>query len=185
MENKSLPEVWLRGPVNDVPALLQPVAHALLQAVEEVQRHMEDFPDTLLWSRPGGVASVGFHLKHLTGVLDRLFTYAREASLNPEQLRYLSDEEQPSVEMPAMQFEQQPQVRALVNMFEDQVHKALEQIKNTSEGSLTDKRGVGRKQLPSTVLGLLFHAAEHTQRHVGQLIVTSRILKHGSNISIH
>lgn len=185
MENKSLPEVWLRGPVKDIPAFLQPVAHALMQAVEDVQKHLEDFPDTLLWSRPGGVASVGFHLKHLTGVLDRLFTYARGESLSADQLRYLSNEEQPSVDMPAMQFEQQPQVRALVNMFEDQVHKALEQLKSTIENTLSDKRGVGRKQLPSTVLGLLFHAAEHTQRHVGQLIVTSRILKHGSSISIH
>jgi hypothetical protein len=83
------PEVWLRGPLPDVPALLQPVAHALLQAREEVDAFMEGFPETLIWERPGGVASVGFHLQHLTGVLDRLFTYARAQSLNEQQIRYL------------------------------------------------------------------------------------------------
>ncbi len=70
-------EVWLRGPLPDVPALLQPVAHALLQAGEEVETLVADFPKKNLWDRPSGMASVGFHLQHLTGVLDRLFTYAR------------------------------------------------------------------------------------------------------------
>ena len=83
---QNLPEVWLRGPLPDVPPLLQPVAHALMQAREEVAALMDGFPDELLWKRPvnrnaesrnaGLVASVGFHLQHLTGVLDRLFTYA-------------------------------------------------------------------------------------------------------------
>lgn len=90
------PEVWLRGPLPGIPALLR------------------DFPGELLWTRPGGVTSAGFHLQHLSGVLDRLFTYARGESLTPA-------------------------------------------------------------QLPSTVLGLLFHAAEHTQRHLGQLLVTVRV----------
>ena len=28
---------------------------------------------------------------------------------------------------------------------------------------------------PSTVIGLLFHAAEHTQRHAGQIATASRL----------
>ena len=88
------PEVWLRGPVPDIPPFLQPVAHALLQAREEVTALMKGFPDDLLWRRPGGVASVGFHLQHLRGVLDRLFTYARGEALTAEQLRALKAEGQ-------------------------------------------------------------------------------------------
>jgi len=72
-----LPEVWLRGPIVNIPALLQPVAHALLQSGEEAEEIMREFPENKLWLRPAGVASVGFHLKHLTGVLDRLFTMPR------------------------------------------------------------------------------------------------------------
>src|SRR5262249_23037834 len=86
------PEVWLRGSLPDIPALLQPVAHALLQAREEVARMMEDFPEDRLWDRPAGVASVAFHLQHLAGVVDRLFTYARRESLSEDQTQALEAE---------------------------------------------------------------------------------------------
>jgi uncharacterized damage-inducible protein DinB len=161
------PEVWLRGPIPDVPALLQPVGHALLQAREEVEALMADFPEDLLWTRLGGVASVGFHLQHLTGVLDRLFTYAAGESLTASQLEYLQSEERAPV--PARS------TRELVAAFHGQVDQFLNRLRGMDERSLTQPRVVGRSQLPSTVLGLLFHAAEHTQRHVGQLLVTARI----------
>jgi uncharacterized damage-inducible protein DinB len=160
-------EVWLRGPVEGIPPLLQPVAHALLQAVEEVTKLMEGFPEDLLWERPGGVASVGFHLQHLSGVLDRLFTYARGAGLDETQRAALAAEGE--------KLAQGGSVSGLVAAFEAQVAEALTQLRSTPAQTLTDVRGVGRAQLPSTVLGLLFHAAEHTQRHVGQLLVTARI----------
>ena len=88
----SLPEVWLRGPLPNIPALVQPIAHALLQAREELTELMQDFPDALLWERPAGVASPAFHLQHLTGVLDRLFTYAKGQLLQPAQLQWLKEE---------------------------------------------------------------------------------------------
>lgn len=165
------PEVWLRGPVPGVPALLQPVAHALLQAREEVEAVVTDFPDALLWTRPAGVASVGFHLQHLTGVLDRLFTYARGEALTARQREALVAEGTP----PA------PGATALelFQAFHAQVDRALEQLRATDEATLTEPRGVGRLQLPSSVLGLLVHAAEHTQRHVGQLLVTARVQRGG------
>src|SRR6476660_1951960 len=90
------PEVWLRGPLPDVPALLQPVAHALLQAREEVVALMAGFPEQRLWARPAGVASVGFHLQHLAGTLDRLFTYARGESLTEDQTGALAREGNPN-----------------------------------------------------------------------------------------
>ncbi len=162
-------EVWLRGPLPNIPPLLQPVAHALLQAREEVEGLGNNFPKTRLWECPAGMASAGFHLQHLTGVLDRLFTYARGESLNAAQLQWLANEGKPQED--ADSFE------ALFQLFSKQVDNALNQIQTTDEATLTDIRGVGRAQIPSTVVGLLFHAAEHTQRHVGQLIVTVGICR--------
>ena len=161
------PEVWLRGPVEAVPALLQPVAHALLQAQEEVHTLMHDFPDDLIWQKTAGMASVGFHLQHLTGVLDRLFTYAKAEALSERQLEYLLAE--------GIQNETINLV-SLLAAFDLQVQRAIEQLKTTDETTLTMPKAVGRKQLPSTTIGLLFHAAEHTMRHTGQLRVTAKYL---------
>jgi uncharacterized damage-inducible protein DinB len=162
-------EVWQRGPVLDVPPLLQPVAHALLQAREELTILLKNFPGNLLWERPAGVASPAFHLQHLSGVLDRVFTYARGEALTTQQLEQLHLEDiapQSNVD-----------THTLLVRFNQQVDKALAQLKNTDEMTLTKFRGVGRKQLPSTVIGLLVHGAEHTMRHVGQLMVTVKILQ--------
>jgi len=163
------PEVWLRGPVPGIPPLLQPVAHALLQAVEEVRRVVGPLSPGPLWARPGGAASVGFHVRHAAGSLDRLFTYARGEALSAEQRAFLAAEAEPgSPPEPAA---------ALVPAFERQVDRALAQLRDTRESTLLEARGVGRLQLPSTVIGLLVHAAEHTQRHVGQLVTTARIAR--------
>jgi uncharacterized damage-inducible protein DinB len=167
--SQSLPEVWLRGPLPEVPPLLQPVAHALLQAREEVTELLADFPAAKLAERPLGLASVGFHLRHLAGVLDRTFTYARGAALSAPQLAYLAAEGQPPTHEGA--------VAELVAQFASQVDAAISQLKATPASSLPDWRGVGRAQLPSTVIGLLVHAAEHTTRHVGQLLVTARVVR--------
>jgi uncharacterized damage-inducible protein DinB len=146
---------------------LQPVAHALLQAREEVEAVMAGFPEERLWSRPGGVASVGFHLQHLSGVLDRLFTYARGESLNDAQLKALEAE---GVQRPGIG------ASHLLDAFRRQVELALAELRTIDAQTLTAPRTVGRSKLPSTVLGILVHAAEHTQRHVGQLLVTVRVL---------
>ena len=159
-------EVWLRGPLPQTPPLLQPVAHALLQAREEVEAEIRGFPDAALWDRPAGVASVGFHLQHLAGVLDRLLTYARGEPLSEAQRAALRCEGEPDDTLTAA---------ALADAFRQQVEQALHQIRATDDRTVLDARGVGREQIPSTVLGLLVHAAEHTTRHVGQLLVTARV----------
>lgn len=158
-------EYWMSGPVENIPALLQPVAHALLQANLEINNQFQDFPEALLWEKPAGLASPGYHLQHVTGVLDRLFTYARAEQLSEQQFAALAGEGQPTATL-----------HQLLDAFDAQVHQALLQLSVTPENTLTDFRGVGRKQLPSTVLGLLFHAAEHTMRHTGQLLVTTKVL---------
>lgn len=162
------PEVWLRGPLVGVPALLQPVAHALLQASEEINELMAGFPEALLWEKPAGLASPGFHLQHLAGVLNRLFTYARGGQLNQEQLKALKAEGIPL----GGEFT----VTTLVVAFNGQIDGCIAQLKNADEATLTESRGVGRAQLPSTVIGLYAHAAEHTMRHTGQLLVTVKVL---------
>ena len=163
------PEVWLCGPVPGIPPLLQPVAHALLQAVEEVRRVVGPLSAGPLWERPGGTASVGFHVRHAAGSLDRLFTYARGEALSAAQRAFLAGEAKPG--------SPPEEAAALVSAFEQQVDHALAQLRETRESTLLDARGVGRLQLPSTVIGLLVHAAEHTQRHVGQIVTTARIAR--------
>jgi len=162
----SKPEVWLRGPLGGIPALLQPVAHALLQAREEINELMQGFPDALLWEKPAGMASPGFHLQHMAGVLDRLYTYARGEQLDQKQLDYLAAESK-NVDV---------KVSQLLEHFNKQVDIAIKQLSETDEAALTEIRGVGRAKVPSTVIGLLVHSAEHTMRHIGQLLVTVRVL---------
>jgi len=162
-------EVWQRGPLPEIPPLLQPVAHALLQAREEIAILTAGFGDILLWESPAGMASAGFHLQHLSGVLDRVFTYARGEQLTEQQLAELKAES--ITPNPAWTIEK------LVDRFNVQVDIAVQQLKNTDETTLTEFRDVGRKMLPSTVIGLLVHAAEHTMRHLGQLLVTIKILE--------
>lgn len=202
-------EYWLRGPVAGIPAALQPVAHALLQSRAEVNALMEGFPEEnraerwfrtrtgeerrpaeVLWERPAGVASPGFHLQHLAGVLDRLLTYARGEMLSPRQLEELGEEDAGAsdtrradgvVGQGRNAGEASGELDELLERYNNMVDKALLQMAGTPESSLTEPRGVGRAQIPSTVGGLLFHAAEHSMRHTGQLLVTIKILT--TNIS--
>ncbi len=158
----------MRGPIEGISPLLQPIAHALLQADEEVTVLFSSaFPDSKLWVKPAGLASVGFHLQHMKGVLDRMFTYAVSKSVDENQLTYLTSEGIPSDKITTQD---------LVNQFQTQVKNALEQLKKTDESALLESRGVGRKNIPSNVIGLLFHSAEHIQRHLGQLLVTTTIV---------
>jgi hypothetical protein len=179
MKKPANPEYWLRGPVPGIPPLLQPVAHALLQSREEVNSLMDGFPEELLWEQPAGMASPGFHLQHLAGVLDRLFTYAKGEVLGPGQLEELAGEGRAPAGLDAGREPQRGQgaFRQMIDRFNRQIDKALQQLGRVPEDTLTAPRAVGRARIPSTVGGLLFHAAEHTMRHTGQLLVTVRILQ--------
>jgi len=161
------PEPWLRGPIPGIPPLLMPVAHALVMAREDVEAAIFPLPADELWSRPNGAASAGFHAMHLAGSLDRLFTYARGEQLDDDQRAAL---ERVKVPPPLSAAE-------LVRLVHDTIDRALAQLRATDACTLLEPREVGRMKLPSNVLGLLFHAAEHTQRHVGQVITTAKILK--------
>ena len=160
------PEVWLRGPLPDIIPELQPVAHSLLQVREEIAA-AASLALEQVWARPGGAASIGFHLLHLAGSLDRLLTYARGNTLNAAQRTALTAEAAEDKSQTA---------DALVGAALSAIDRALAQVRGTPLCTLDETREVGRARLPSTVLGLLFHAAEHAQRHSAQIITTAKVI---------
>ena len=162
------PEVWLRGPVEGIATPLQPVAHALLAAAEDVERFTAGLDAGRLWSSPGEAAPVGFHLRHMAGSLDRLMTYARGESLSDAQREALANEKAAT---PRVTREE------LLGQLRVAVDRALAQLRATPEATLDDYRAVGRAALPSTVRGILHHAAEHTARHAGQVSMTVHALE--------
>ncbi|MBM4187064.1 MAG: DinB family protein [Gemmatimonadetes bacterium] len=161
------PDSWLRGPVPGIDPMLQPAAHSLLHSREELDRLAPLIPADALWTKPGGAASIGWHLKHLAGSTDRLMSYARGEQLSDEQKARLTAE---SHDDPAAS------VAELLARAKAVLQAGLVQLEATATASLTEPRAIGRAQLPTTVIGCLFHAAEHAYRHVGQLATTIRQL---------
>jgi len=163
------PEPWLRGPLPGIPALLQPVGHAFMMAAEDVAAAVLDLGPDELWIQPGGVASIGFHLAHLSGSTDRLLTYARGTPLSEAQRAALAREGAISAIRPPL--------AELLALWGATVNAALQQLAATPDSTLSEPREVGRARLPSTVLGLLFHAAEHASRHTGQVVTTATMVR--------
>jgi hypothetical protein len=161
-------EWWQRGPVDGIPSVLQPVAHILLQVRESVGEMVEGLTERQWNARPEGVASVAFHVRHIPGVIDRLFTYARGQALSAEQFAALRSE---GAEV------REAEVPLLLGSLSDRVDAAIAELRRIDPDTLGEFRGVGRAQLPSTVIGCLVHGAEHAMRHVGQLSVTARIVR--------
>jgi uncharacterized damage-inducible protein DinB len=166
------PERWLRGAVPGIPPLLQPVAHGLLQCRDEVELHLRALSAERVWTAPPGAASIGFHVRHAAGSLDRLFTYARDEQLSAAQRAALAAESAAD--------RSTGDGETLAISFAEAIEQALDQLRTTPDTGLLEPRYVGRARLPSTVLGLLFHAAEHTQRHVGQMVTTIKLTGSGS-----
>ena len=160
-------EAWLEGPVPGIHPLLQPAAHALMQARIDVEAIAPSVPAEVMWQRPNNVASPGFHLLHMAGALDRLFTYARGESLTDAQKAAARDEANPHPELDSA---------ALVAHVNAAIDRAFDQLRATDAATLTDAIRVGRAGLPSTVLGALFHGGEHTARHAGQFVTTVKLL---------
>lgn len=164
-----MPEAWLRGPVEGVPVQLIPAAHSLMDAVEEIEAVVSGLSPEALWLRPGGAASIGFHLRHCGGSIRRLLTYAGGGALGPEEIAAISREADPGT--PAADAEE------LLANLRKAVDLALERLRRTDVEELEQPRMVGRAGLPSTTRGLLFHLADHTRRHAGQVVTTARIIR--------
>lgn len=159
---------WLRGPVAGVVPLLQPVAHSLIDCLEDVETRLVGVSAERIWTKPGNAASIAFHVRHAIGSLDRLLTYARGEPLTMEQLEVLKNE--------GIRGTGPETAEQLTAAFGKAVERAMTQVRGTRAEDLLQHRDVGRAKLPSNVIGLLFHAAEHTQRHVAQMSTTLKIV---------
>ena len=162
-------EAWLRGPVAGIPALLNPAAHALQHAAEDAEKALDRLSIADIWQQPAGAASVGYHARHLVGALDRLYTYARGETLTAEQHDARVREADPGAP-PRDADSLRAELAAAIE-------GALDQLRRTPGQLLLEPRAVGRQHLPSTVLGLLFHGAEHAARHAGQALTTAKIVR--------
>jgi len=174
MNAKKQPEPWLRGTLNDVPAVARAVLHALQLAEEDLLKWCGNLTGEQLNARPNGVPSVAFQIRHIASSMDRLLTYAEGRQLDETQMAALQAE---------VDSEASPQ-----EVFQE-LHAALEKaagrIRALAVGDLEALRVVGRKELPTTLGGLLVHVADHTQRHLGQAITTAKFVRIPQQNSLH
>jgi uncharacterized damage-inducible protein DinB len=166
--NPAAPEPWLRGTLTDVPAVPRAVLHALELAKEDLWKWCGALTDQQLNQRPGGIAPVAFHLRHIARSLDRLLTYAEDAALDEAQLALLKSELEPGATHDQLFAE----LGAALN-------RSRQRVRALASADLAAPRSVGKRQLPTTLGGLLVHVADHTQRHVGQAITTAQLLTRG------
>jgi len=167
---QKLPEPWLRGTLTNIAPVQRAVLHALELAKEDIQRWCGDLTDEQVNARPGGLAPVAFHIRHIARSSDRLLTYAEGGSLTPEQITVMKAELEPGATR-----------REVFAELDAALERSAARVKAFSVESLSTPRGVGRQQMPTTIAGLLVHVADHAQRHVGQAIVTAKIAKASSS----
>ncbi len=158
-----LPEAWMRGPIPGVDPLLAPILYSFQQAREDLARWTQGLTTAELWAKPHGFGSVGFHVRHIAGSTDRLMTYLVGEQLSQEQLAFLKSEHDAGASRDEL-------LNALARVFQ----RAETVVRSLDPARLAEARGVGRKRLPTTVIGLLVHISEHTQRHVGQAISAAK-----------
>jgi uncharacterized damage-inducible protein DinB len=165
MQLNELPEPWLRGTLAEVPAVPRAVLHALELAEEDLMRWCGPLSDSELNARPAGVAPLAFHLRHIARSIDRLLTYAEGKQLNDAQMAAMKSELDPGAKREELFAELDLALR-----------NSAARIRAFDVARLNEPRAVGKKELPSTLGGLLVHVADHTQRHVGQAVTTSKIV---------
>jgi uncharacterized damage-inducible protein DinB len=161
-----LPEPWLRGSIPGVHPLVMPVLFSFMQVREDLQKHTAGLTREQVWRRFENAPSLGFHLKHIAGSVDRLTSYLCGNPLSEEQLQFLKTEAREDTELDA-----------LLQEVDRSLQAAEAKLQALNPETLYDLRTVGRKQLPTTVIGLIVHLAEHTQRHLGQAITTATLAR--------
>jgi uncharacterized damage-inducible protein DinB len=173
-KSAAIPEPWLRGTLTEVPSVHRGVLHALELAGEDLLRWCGQLSDEQLNQRPAQIASVAFHLRHISRSLDRLLSYAEGRSLNTEQLEALRSEGSPGATR-----------KELFDELSAALASSAERIRKLSHSDLEAARNVGREKLPTRVGGLLVHVADHTQRHVGQAITTAKIVTSAAPLGVN
>jgi hypothetical protein len=159
-------EPWLRGTHTEVPAVIRAVLHALELAREDAEHWCGDLTGLEVNAGLTGLPSVAFQLRHIAGSVDRLLTYAEGHDLSEAQLAELKREAE-SASLPHL----------MLRDFSNSIKRAGTRVRDFVGADLELQRFVGRKRLPTTIGGLLVHIAEHTQRHVGQMITTAKMVK--------
>jgi len=163
-EQRTEIEPWMRGTYNGLDVLRRGVVHALELAEEDVAKWCGELSDAAMMARPDGIASLAFHLRHMARSLDRLLTYAENRMLDEAQMRALKSEMETAT------------ASEVLREFHEGIANAKERVRAVAPESYEEFRGIGRKQLPTTVGGLLIHCAEHTSRHVGQAVTTAKLV---------
>jgi uncharacterized damage-inducible protein DinB len=163
--NTFQPEPWLRGTHSEVPPVARAVLHALELAKEDLHRWCGSLTSEQLRATPAGLPSVAFQLRHIAGSLDRLLTYAEGHSLNDAQLQALKQEA-----------EARGTGAEILAELDDAISRGCGRVRALASQDYAAPRTVGKKQLPTTLGGLLVHIADHTQRHVGQAITTAKLV---------
>lgn len=161
-------EAWLNGKLDGYAPEVMPAAHALAQAITDLETHAIALSDEEVMTRLNDSPSAAFHLRHIAGSINRLLTYARGEELSETQFEFLKRETAAEFDLNAVE---------LTGNAIDEINNALDALQNVAPERLFEERFVGRKRLPTNVFGLLFHIAEHTMRHVGQVITIARIVR--------
>lgn len=159
-------EPWLRGTYSDVPAVGRAVLHALDLALDDITKWTEGLTDAEVHTKPLGLPSVAFHLRHVARSVDRILTYAEGGQLTAEQLASLKAEQSGDESL-----------AELFGEVEASFSTAEARVRTLASADFNLFRGVGRKQLPTSIGGALIHVADHTQRHVGQVVTTAKVVK--------
>jgi uncharacterized damage-inducible protein DinB len=170
MTSTSVPEPyiepWMRGTHADVPAVGRAVLHALDLALDDLKKWTDGLTDAEIQCHPFGLMPVAQHLRHISRSADRLLTYAEGKQLSEEQMRTLRLEDRG-----------EETLAALLSEIKSSFRNAAERIRTLASSDLEAFRGIGRKQLPASAGGAMIHVADHTQRHVGQVVTTAKVLK--------
>ncbi len=163
-------EPWMRGPIPGIEPLVMPVFFSFQMVREDLAKYTEGLTQEQLWMQQGSIASVGFHLRHIAGSIERLTAYLMNESLTADQLASMKEEAAPGATL--------SELLATV----DATLAATEaRLRTIDPATIHEPRFIGRKRLPTTVLGLLVHIAEHSQRHLGQTITTAKLVRNSAS----
>jgi len=161
-------EPWLRGTHGEVPAAGRAVLHALELALDDLRKWTAGLTNAEVHAQPLGLPSIAFLLRHVAGSVDRILTYAEGNQLSEAQLAALKSEKD-GQGMRETLGELLAEVQAALD-------KAADRVRALAAADLNTPRFVGRKQLPTSLGGALIHVADHTQRHVGQVVTTAKVI---------
>jgi uncharacterized damage-inducible protein DinB len=159
-------EPWLRGPIEGVHPALAAVLHSFMQVREDLTRHTAGLSNDQVWKQVGPVPALGFQLRHIAGSVDRLVTYLCGDQLTESQIAVMKSETSPGATL-----------EDLLTGVSQALDAASARIRAIDPATIADARFVGKKRLPTSVMGLLVHVAEHTQRHLGQAITTAKLVR--------